>query len=79
MKSRLSKNILLLSLVVMLGLSDPYQAFADDGTAAIEKRLDDLEQQVADLKQELWKKKQVVYPRQIARPSKRAARPGIAA
>ena len=58
MKSRLSKNILLLSLVVMLGLSDPYQAFADDGTAAIEKRLDDLEQQVADLKQELWKKKQ---------------------
>ena len=58
MKSSLGRVILLLVLTMVWGISKPYQAFADDSTADIEKRLNDLEQQVADLKQELWKKKQ---------------------
>ncbi len=49
--------VLLLMMVTVSGMVNPYPAFADDSTADIEKRLNDLEAQVADLKQELWKKK----------------------
>jgi phosphate-selective porin OprO/OprP len=45
-----------LVMVTLLPVSK--QVFAEDSTADIEKRLNDLETQVADLKQELWKKKQ---------------------
>src|SRR5271156_6488039 len=58
MKSSLGKMCLLVTLIVILGIIKPYPAFADDSTADIEKRLNDLEAQVADLKQELWKQKQ---------------------
>jgi len=58
MDSSLGKRILLLILVALLGMANPYPVFADDNTADIEKRLNDLESQVADLKQELWKQKQ---------------------
>jgi len=44
--------------MVMPGALKPCPAFADESTADIEKRLNDLEEQVADLKQELWKKSQ---------------------
>ena len=50
--------VLLFMMVTMLGIANPGLVFADDSTADIEKRLNDLETQVADLKQELWKKKQ---------------------
>jgi len=43
-------------VINLFSLSTP--VFADDSTADIEKRLNDLEAQVADLKQELWKQKQ---------------------
>ena len=58
MKYSFWKKCLLLIMVVVWGIIKPYPAFADDSTADIEKRLNDLEEQVADLKQELWKKKQ---------------------
>jgi len=58
MNKSLGKSLLLSILVAMLGVVNPHPVFADDSTADIEKRLNDLEEQVADLKQELWKKKQ---------------------
>ena len=58
MKNSLGKKFLLVMMVAAVGIVKPYPAFADDSTADIEKRLNDLEEQVADLKQELWKKKQ---------------------
>lgn len=58
MKHSLGKMFLLLVMIGAWGIVKPYPAFADDSTADIEKRLNDLEEQVADLKQELWKKKQ---------------------
>jgi len=61
--------VLLLTMAAVLGIVNPYPAFADDGTADIEKRLNDLEEQVADLKQALFKKKQV-SPANITASSK---------
>src|SRR5277367_7123273 len=50
------KILAFLIIVNLFSMHTP--VFADDSTADIEKRLNDLEEQVADLKQELWKKKQ---------------------
>ena len=50
------KVLAVLMVINLFSLSTP--VFADDSTADIEKRLNDLEAQVADLKQELWKQKQ---------------------
>ncbi len=59
MKILLKEKYLLWVLAVIVGMANPCQAFADDTTtAAIEKRLNDLEQQVAELKQELQEQKQ---------------------
>ena len=57
MEDSLGKKCLLLVLAVVFALANPYQAFAQDNTANIEKRLNDLEAQVAELKQELAQQK----------------------
>jgi len=69
MKNSLGKKCLLSMLVVALGMVNPYQAFADDNTANIEKRLNDLEAQVAELKQELQQQKQASFQQAASQTS----------
>jgi len=62
MRNFIGKKFLLLIMAVIMAMANPYPAFADDNTASIEKRLNDLEAQVTELKGELAQQKQAAVP-----------------